>query len=240
MNLLLLDSEDFVHYDQVILSQRRAKHLQTVQKVAVGDYLRVGQVNGRMGHAIVTAIHDNQIILSELSLTLEPPTPLPVHILLALPRPKMLRRIFQTAATMGVKKITLINAYKVEKSYWQTPFLEPEKIREQLLLGLEQGKDTILPTVTLEKRFKPFVEDKLSLACNNTVNWVAHPYRSQDCPRDQDITTPCTLAIGPEGGFIDYEVNKLQTIGFKAISLGDRILRVETALPVLLAKLFNG
>ncbi|BFM11519.1 16S rRNA (uracil(1498)-N(3))-methyltransferase [Simiduia litorea] len=192
-----------------------------------------------MGQAVVTAVDENQVTLSQVMLSQEPPTPLPLHLLLALPRPKMLRRIFQTAATMGVKEITLINAYKVEKSYWQTPFLQAEKIREQLILGLEQAKDTLLPSVTFAKRFKPYVEDELSLICQGKQNWIAHPYQSQACPRDQSLYTPSSLAIGPEGGFIEYEVEKLNAIGFQSIGLGDRILRVETALPVLLAKLFN-
>jgi len=240
MNLLLLDSDDFIHDDQVVLRERRAKHLKSVQKVAIGDSVRIGQINGRMGQAIVTGIDENQVTLAQLSLSQPPPKPLPVHLILALPRPKMLRRIFQTAATMGVKQITLVNAYKVEKSYWQTPFLQAEKIHEQLILGLEQAKDTLLPKVTLAKRFKPFVEDELSIACRGKQNWVAHPYNSGACPRDQCLETPSSLAIGPEGGFIEYEVEKLSDIGFQSISLGDRILRVETALPVLLAKLFNG
>ena len=239
MNLLLLDSDDFIHDDQVIVRGRRAKHLQSVQKITIGDVLNIGVLNGRMGNAIVTSVKDDEVTLGSLNLFQEAPPPLAVHIILALPRPKMLRRIFQTAATMGVKKITLINAYKVEKSFWQTPFLQQERVEEQFQLGLEQGKDTNMPCLTLAKRFKPFVEDELSIIAKATKNWVAHPYNSNPCPRDIPLTEPCCLAIGPEGGFTDYEVEKLKQVGFEPISLGTRILRVETALPVLLAKIFS-
>src|SRR5690606_26111522 len=94
-------------------------------------------------------------------LTEPPPSPLPITLLLGLPRPKMLKRILQSATVLGVKNIYLINSYRVEKSYWQTPFLSEKAIREQLVLGLEQGCDTVLPQVHLVKRFKPFVEDEL-------------------------------------------------------------------------------
>ena len=80
---------------------------------------------------------------------------------MAMPRPKMLRRSLQTIATMGVKQLYLINSYRVEKSFWQSPFLKAESVLEDFILGLEQARDTRLPTLHVRKRFKPFVEDEL-------------------------------------------------------------------------------
>ena len=157
-------------------------------------------------------------------------------LLLALPRPKMLRRVLQTVAAMGVPKLVLLNSYRVEKSFWQTPFLEPSAIREQLILGLEQARDTVLPEVVIEKRFKPFVEDRLPQLAAGTCGLVGHPGDFPPCPRA--ISEPVTLAIGPEGGWIPYEVDKLAAAGLQPVQLGDRILRVETAVTALLARLF--
>ena len=147
----------------------------------------------------------------------------------------MLKRTFQTLAAMGVKRIVLMNTYRVEKSYWQTPWLQPEAIREQLILGLEQARDTVLPEVILEKRFKPFVEDRLSAMGVGMRKLVAHPVSEQECP--SHLAEPVMLAIGPEGGFIPYEVERLLEYGFECVHLGSRILRVETAVPVLLSRL---
>jgi RsmE family RNA methyltransferase len=137
---------------------------------------------------------------------------------------------------MGVPRLVLVNSYRVEKSFWQTPFLEPAAIREQLVLGLEQARDTVLPQVTLEKRFKPFVEDRLASLVADTLGLVGHPGDYPPCPRD--VQQPVTLAIGPEGGWIPYEIDLLGKAGLAPVQLGERILRVETAVTALLARLF--
>src|SRR5690606_36348480 len=122
----------------------------------------------------------------------------------------MLKRTLQTVATMGVSRLVLLNSYRVEKSFWQTPFLEPAAIREQLILGLEQARDTVLPEIGIEKRFKPFVEDRLPALVEGTLGLVGHPGDFPSCPRGLPTDQPVTLAIGPEGGCIPYEVGKLR------------------------------
>ena len=180
-------------------------------------------------------MNDDSIFL-DIDLQQAPPAPLPLTLVLGLPRPKMMRRILQTIATLGVKQLHLINSYRVEKSYWQTPYLEADTIRDQLILGLEQGCDTRLPEVHLHKRFKPFVEDELPAIIADTRALVAHPYTKIACPCQIDYSL--TLAVGPEGGFIPYEINLLEACGFEAVHVGERIMRVETAIPYLLGRLF--
>ena len=235
MNLLLLEDGDFIADDRVLLTGRRLKHLQEVHRATVGDSLRVGRLDGLMGRGQLLRLDAEQ---AELSVLLDQPAPekLPITLLLALPRPKMLRRVLQTVSSMGVPKLILLNSYRVEKSFWQTPFLEPAAIREQLILGLEQARDTRLPEVLIEKRFKPFVEDQLPAIAAGTLGLTGHPGDFPPCPRA--VEQPVTLAIGPEGGWIPFEVEKLQQAGLQPVQLGARILRVETAVTALLARLF--
>lgn len=235
MNLLLLEDADFIAADRVVLRDRRLKHMQEVHRSEVGDSLRVGRVSGLLGSAQLLRLEARE---AELSVSFEhaPPAKLPLTLILALPRPKMLRRVFQTVATMGVPKVILVNSYRVEKSFWQTPFLEPAAIREQLILGLEQARDSVLPEIIIEKRFKPFVEDRLPAIVDGTLGLVGHPGDFPACPRA--VEQPVTLAIGPEGGWIPYEVDLLQASGLTPVQLGARILRVETAVTALLARLF--
>ena len=139
MNLLLLEDGDFVAEDRVRLSGRRLKHLLEVHRAEAGDSLRVGRLNGLMGSGQLISLDSEH---AELSVQLDqpPPAKLPLTLLLALPRPKMLRRVLQTVSSMGVPRLVLLNSYRVEKSFWQTPFLEPAAIHEQLILGLEQAR----------------------------------------------------------------------------------------------------
>ena len=235
MNLLLLEDADFTADDRAILRDRRLAHLHEVHRAQVGDSLRVGRLGGLMGEARLLRLDASE---AELAVTLDqpPPTKLPLTLLLAVPRPKMLKRTLQTISAMGVARLVLVNSYRVEKSFWQTPFLQPAAIREQLLLGLEQARDTRLPEVSLEQRFKPFVEDRLPQLLAGSRGLVAHPGDFPACPRALD--EPVTLAIGPEGGWIPYEVEMLRAAGLSPVQLGERILRVETAVPALIARLF--
>ncbi|MEH3022389.1 MAG: 16S rRNA (uracil(1498)-N(3))-methyltransferase [Pseudomonas oryzihabitans] len=236
MNLILLDAVDFTAADRVVLRDaRRLAHLREVHQAAAGDRMRVGLVNGPMGSGHIESLESGQASLSVV-LDQAPPIKLPLTLLLALPRPKMLRRVLQTVSAMGVARLVLLNSYRVEKSFWQTPFLEPAAVEEQLRLGLEQARDTVLPEVLIEKRFKPFVEDRLPALAAGTRGLVGHPGNYPACPRA--LSEPVTLAIGPEGGWIPYEVEKLQEAGLAPVQLGERILRVENAVPALLARLF--
>ena len=235
MNLLLLESDDFTDTGKVVLQGRRLQHLHSVQRVTTGDTLRVGQLGSLLGKGLITALDENH---AELEVNLDQPAPakLPITLLLALPRPKMLKRVLQTITAMGVPRLILLNRYRVEKSFWHTPFLAPDAIREQLLLGLEQARDTLLPEIIIEQRFKPFVEDRLPALAAGTLGLTGHPGDFPACPRA--VAQPVTLAIGPEGGWIPYEVDMLKAAGLQPVQLGERILRVENAVPALLARLF--
>jgi 16S rRNA (uracil1498-N3)-methyltransferase len=236
MNLILLQVTDFIEgTTRVQLDGRRLRHIREVHRASIGDELCVGLAGGLIGTGVVTSSAET-LVEMEVCLERRPPQMLPVTLVLALPRPKVLKRVLIGAASMGVKKIILIHSFRVEKSYWQSPALQEENVEKQLILGLEQARDTVMPEVLLRNRFKPFVEDELPVIIQHTLPVLADPSGPVPCPRE--VGGPVTLAVGPEGGFTAYEVEKLLTIGFSAVTMGERILRVETAVPVLLSRLF--
>lgn len=235
MNLILLFQDDYISDTQVKISDHRFQHIKEVHKAEVGDKLEVGLLNGKMGTAKIEEINTDDILLT-VSLERDPPSSLPLTLIVALPRPKVISRLLQHCASLGVKEIIFLNSYRVEKSYWLSPRLSAEKVEKAFIDGLQQAKDTIMPKLTLEKCFKPFVEDRLPSLCKEKQAFVAHPYTDNVCPRD--LQTETVLVIGPEGGFIPYEIQKLQEAGCEVITLGERILKVETAVTSLIAKLF--
>ena len=234
MNLILLFPDDFAEHDTVRLTGRRARHVHEVHRARVGDSLTVGRVDGLVGKGTVLSVAPDEVRLSVV-LSEDPPPPSGLDLLLALPRPKVLRRVLQSAASLGARRIVLVNAQRVEKSYFDTPFLEPAEVQRNLVLGLEQARDTALPSVAVRKRFRPFVEDELEsfwprAAC---ARLLAHPAAASGPPGSEAGTAafPAVLAIGPEGGWVPFEVELLVAHGFQPFGLGPRILRVETALP---------
>lgn len=237
MNIVLFNESDFISTHEVQLrAQRHIEHFKRVHNETADQIFDVGVINGGMGKGRLVSLTNDSVILSVEQLA-PPPPPLPLQVIMALPRPKMLKRSLQHLAALGVKSIYLINTYRVEKSFWSTPWLEEATVKEQLLMGIEQARDTIMPEVHLRKRFKPFVEDELKAICEGTEALVAHPYTQDVCPNNVDH--PITLIVGPEGGFIPYEIDLLQNQGVRPVSLGQRILRVETVIPYLVGRLFN-
>jgi RsmE family RNA methyltransferase len=235
MNLVLLLPEDLVAPDRACLTGRRLAHMREVHRAGVGDDLTVGLLDGKMGRGRVLRLDDEAL---ELALTLdqEPPPKLPLTLVIAVPRPKVLNRVVAAATSLGAARIVLLNAWKVEKAYWSSPRMRPEKLREQMIFGLEQAKDTVLPVLQLARLFRPFVEDELPDVLGGGTGLLAHPGTGGTVPKG--LVAPITLAIGPEGGWIEAEVQSLLKAGLGPLDLGPRILRTETALATLVGRLF--
>ncbi len=244
MNLILLYPGDLDTDGLAHLSSRRARHVNEVHRAATGDRLVVGLVNGPVGTGTVLSAAPDEVRLA-VTLDAEPPPPAGLDLLLAMPRPKVLRRVLQAAASLGTRRIVLVAAQRVEKSYFDTPFLEPCEIERNLVLGLEQARDTVLPEVLVRRRFRPFVEDEVETLWPRPAfdRLLAHPAAQEAllAPGAPPPAPSAVLAIGPEGGWIPFETTLLEAHGFRPFGLGPRILRVETAVPfafgqVLLAR----
>ena len=238
MNLILLHPQELTD-QHVTLTGRRAEHVRKILRCAIGDSVRVGMLDGLLGTGCIQEMDGNRVVL-QVHLSNEPPAFPPTDLILAVPRPIMLKRVLAQVASMGVTRIFLINANRVEKSFFSSTLIQSNDFTEPLCLGLEQAMDTKLPEISVHPRFRPFVEDLLpDLLSNCPTRLLAHPEgdRTIALAAKGLLDQRAVLAIGPEGGWVDFEVGHFKAQGFMPFSLGPRILRVDTAVPALLAQL---
>ncbi len=251
MNLLLLELADLTGEHTAIVRGRRLEHVRKIVRATVGDRLKVGLVDdggdtpptifagvrnmiGRTGDATITAL-DRERLEIRFELDRSPPSPLPVQLIIALPRPPTFHKVLQQATAMGVKRFVFVHAARVEGSYWTSRALQGDGPRKHLTLGLEQARDTRLPTIEYHRKLHLFFESRYRELVAGTEVLLGHPTGTVERPHVS--TTARTLIIGPEGGWIPREVDRFVAEGARLWSLGPRVLRVETAVVAMLAKL---
>ncbi len=226
---ILLVAPDEVMGDRVRLRGARARR--ATELASRDGTLRVGLRDGPIGNGTLQSEGaDVEVACQWLR---EPPARQPITVIVALPRPKVLRRVLSTCAMFGVQRVAVIEAWRVDKSYWMSPALEPKAIEAALIVGAEQAHDTRLPQVSQFKRFREFADTNLR-DWTEPAAWVAHPAAMDAAPSAP--AERCSLAVGPERGFTAYEVARFEEAGFRAIRLGERHLRVEVCVAALLGR----
>jgi RsmE family RNA methyltransferase len=236
VNLVLLGEEEIGSDGIVSLSGARGHHIVHVLGSGAGDRVRVGVLDGSTGLGTVIGMDGATVRLHCQFDTATPPRP-GVDVLLAVPRPKVMRRLWAQLAALGVGRIILTNAARVERNYFDTHILNEESYRPLLIEGLQQARDTRLPLVTIRRQFKILIEDELDTLFEGGVRVAAHPGAADsvvDVVRER-AEARVLLAIGPEGGWTGFELELLRSHGFHMAGTGTRILRSDTACIALLA-----
>jgi RsmE family RNA methyltransferase len=236
VNLILLFESDRVSGNRFRIEDARAEHVRSVLRSAPGDTLRVGLLEGPLGSGVVTRIDDRALELDAEFEPAPPPRPL-VDLLLAVPRPIALRRLLPQLTALGVDRLILLRTARVERSFLDATLLAPDQLAPLLHAGLMQARCTRAPVVTLERRFRPFVEDRVGELFGASRRLAAHPSAARSLSDVRFATQQrVALAVGPEGGWVPFEVELLESAGFLPVSLGPRVLRLETACVALLAQ----
>lgn len=234
MNHFVLEPAELID-GAVRIVGRRLIHAREVLHARAGATVKVGLLGGQRGHAEVIEA-TKEVLVLKVVLDEPPPPRANVDLVLAMPRPKQLKRVLAAAASMGVNRIVLLNAAKVEKSYFDSKVLDAAFLAHLIRLGLEQGRDTVPPELLVRERFKPFVEDELDAFCGSSLRLLAHGEAASPM-RPRSVGARAVIAVGPEGGWTEYELGALQAQKFTPVSLGSRPLRVEVAVPALIGAL---
>ena len=259
MNRILFEPDEILD-GHATFSGVRAEHVLNVLHGEVGQTLKTGVLNGSIGTSVIERIEGGSVTVRCTHET--PSLPPWIDLILAPPRPRVMKRLLPQLATLGVRRIFLVGAEKVEKAFWGAQLLKEEIYRPLLVDGLQQAGTTAVPIIHIAKSFRRFIDFKLDSAFGGqSPRIVAHPAaRSASAPYQailrgqspefwgQSPEFPCgargardlpVLAVGPEGGWTDEEVARLEEKGFARMSLGPRILRTDTALIALLSRLMQ-
>lgn len=222
-----------------MLTDGRAHHIKTVLKTETEGTLRVGLLNGPLGTGRVEQVDPHAVVMKCMFEDDVPSQPR-IDLLLAMPRPKVMKRLWAQLAALGVGRIVLLRADKVERYYFDSHVLDPEFYTKWLLEGLQQARCTHLPEVLIRPRFKPFVEDELNALFPKHLKLLADPSgkeRLADFFQSAERPERTVIAIGPEGGWTSYELSRLQEHDFQLFGMGRRILRTDTATVSMLSML---
>ena len=249
MNRILFEPNEIDADGRAVFGGVRAEHVRSVLHGTAGQPLKTGVVGGKVGVSVIEAVTPTSVAVR----CVHDQAPLPpwCDLVLAPPRPRVLKRLLPQLATLGVRRLFLVGAEKVEKAFWGAQLLKPEIYRPLLIEGLMQGAvSTQLPEIHQEKRFSKWISDgdfRKNFE-NQPFRIIAHPPLPGTVPTPSGtvptssgtVPTPSgtvpVFAIGPEGGWTDREVVLLEAEGFVRHALGPRILKTETATIALLSR----
>ena len=242
MNRILFESNE-IKDGVATFGGARAEHVMKVLHGEVGQILKTGEINGLIGTSVITNISCLPSSVSSPSITVScshtEKSLVPwIDLILAPPRPRVMKRLLPQLAALGVGRIFLVGAKKVEKDFWGATLLKPENYRPLLIDGLMQAGTSVLPTLETRRNFRKFIKEELDTLWPSATRIIAHPYDGNQTIKQSNNQT-ILLAIGPEGGWTDDEVALLEEHGFSRYSLGSRILRTDTATVALLAQLMK-
>ena len=237
MNLLLLTEKNRLEDNIFVVEDERAEHIKNTLHAKEGDFLKAGFLGGNRGKGVLLSVEKKKVILQCKDFSIPPPSESKIIPIISLPRPQSFKKTLHFIASSGIKKAYFIHSEGVEKSYWKSSALDNKAIEKELFLGLEQGCDTIMPLLIFKQSFKHFLAgEEFASLCQNCDKLIAHPYHTAvPCP--VNAKNPTLLAIGPESGYTENEVEAFVEKGFQAVTLGDHILRVEFALAAACGRL---
>ena len=250
MNRILFEPGE-IRDGRATFSDARAEHVLNVLHGAEGQTLKTGVLDGPVGTSVIERIEGRAVTVR---CTHETPSRPPwLDLILAPPRPRAMKRLLPQLASLGVRRIVLVGAEKVEKAFWGAQLLKEEIFRPLLIDGLQQAGTTNVPTIHIAKNFKRFIDFQFNSDFGGQSPLiVAHPSPLRGQSPTLRGQTPViggqspnvrglspVLAVGPEGGWTDAEVVLLEEKGFTRMSLGPRILRTDTALIALISRLME-
>lgn len=226
MNIVILKER----VNEIKKDEHGFNHIKTVLKLKVGDSFKIGFENDSSFLAHINYF-DKDVIRFDLKDEKKFKELSPIYAVLAALRPICLKRMIRELASIGVSKILLYKAQLSDKAYFNSKVYEDEYLKELVLSGAEQSGFTGIAKVEkYDSIFKIFEKYKMkTYVCDNKIE--------AENIEKVSFSYPALLVIGSERGFTDNEREYFKDQNVTFISLGERILRSETAAVYAFSKL---
>jgi len=239
-SIIVLQSELSTELTATLVGERAA-YAWDIHKLRSGVKIRAGVLGGKRGMAHVISATPQESVL-KMELELESRTPLPIDLIVGVCRPQTSKKVLQVGSMLGVLSINFVGSERTEKSYLQSKSLGEEFIVEHSLKALEQIWDTRLPTVSVSQDMRRFLKawQDEEIGADQRINLVASP--GGVLLSDKDISQRIlgsdriSLAVGPEAGWSEGDLETLSQAGFVSVGMGERVVRVEVAVTALLSQ----
>lgn len=202
------------------LSEDRAAKVRAVEEYS--------EWSGLKGFLVIDEINSDGSYRAHFEPSAEPSPPvLPIHLIIGMVRPPVIKRLLRDLSSVGVRRITLVQSGLCEGIYTKSRLWD--NIEEYLILGAEQGGFTELPEVQYQGKLAEF----LSLGGRGEKEYAfvfdsgAGKHPSQYLNGRNLVRGSWTFAIGPERGWTRAEVELFQNYGFDLLKIGNSIFRSE-------------
>ena len=255
MNIVLFDSD--ASRQSLPLSDHRARHLLEVLRCEPGARFRAGVMDGPSGHGTVLAVEPERVQVA-LRWDAEPAAPPDVTLIVGLPRPPSAKKIIYQCAAIGCRAIHFVHTHLSDRNYAQSRLWTRGEWRRHVLDGVQQSASTTAPEVTcgapLQRVVAQVARTGSAVALDHESAWSLRDPEDdgERCTGTaggavwsglvgagrlgaRDLRCPLVLAIGPERGWSAEDREVLARHDFTSCTLGERILRVETACVAALA-----
>jgi len=210
-----------LHRGDCEIDSHEAHHLATVLRAAVGDSVELFDGCGHVAHATITAVTKRRVVVTVADVRHIPAEPHQLILATAVPKGERCDWLVEKATELGVTRwVPLVT----ERSTVHPRDSKLDRLRQIVISACKQSGRNWLMEISPVMPWREFVSSSDALP----ELLVAAPGSRQRLSLAASPPATC-VAIGPEGGWTEQELDLARQHGATFVSLGPHILRIETA-----------
>jgi len=222
---------------RVSFGETESHHAINVMRVRVGEAVTLFDGKGSQAEAMIASIGRREVVCDAEStrfVDLENAVHLTMGI--AMPKGDRAKELIERLTELGVNRLVPLHC---KRTQWSVPESMIPKWERIVIESCKQSGRNMVLEITQPVALATWLGD--AIHSKITGRYFAHPSDDSQSPeRAEDRlvnASSSVVAIGPEGGFADSEVEIAAHHGWQQLSLGNRIYRIETAAVLTAIKL---